>query len=217
MPGTASAEAAAAAGSARADSLRTKRALARVYGASPSGRLLVSGLAAAAGLRLAARAWTPADAVVAGLGVALTGPLEWAVHRHLFHAPSSSFRRRRLGLGVVHGRHHTAPADLDWLLLPAGGAAVLSLAVCGFSFTWTRPIAALVGAPAARPAMTAAVVGLGAVARYEWLHLLVHSRYRPHTTRVRRLVANHRRHHHRDADRWFGVTATTGDRLFGTS
>lgn len=57
------------------------------------------------------------------------------------------------------------------------------------------------------------VIGL---AHYEWVHLLVHTRYRPKWPYYRGLARNHRRHHRRNEDYWLGVTSNTGDRLLRT-
>ena len=51
---------------------------------------------------------------------------------------------------------------------------------------------------------------------YEWVHLLVHTRYRPTMRYYRRLARNHRLHHYRNEKYWLGVTSNTGDRIMGT-
>jgi hypothetical protein len=59
-------------------------------------------------------------------------------------------------------------------------------------------------------------VGLVALLHYEWVHLLVHSRYRPRSRYYSRLAKNHRLHHFRNESYWLGVTIDTGDRLART-
>ena len=54
------------------------------------------------------------------------------------------------------------------------------------------------------------------MAHYEWVHLLVHTRYRPRSRYYRRLARNHRLHHYRNEDYWLGVTSNLGDRLLRT-
>ncbi|MGH7286829.1 MAG: sterol desaturase family protein [Myxococcota bacterium] len=52
--------------------------------------------------------------------------------------------------------------------------------------------------------------------RYEWIHFLIHTRYRPRTSWSRRLWRNRLRHHFRNERHWYGVTMLAADRLLGT-
>ena len=58
--------------------------------------------------------------------------------------------------------------------------------------------------------------GLLALAHYEWVHLLVHSKYRPTSRYYAHLDRNHRLHHFRNERYWLGVTVDVGDRLART-
>lgn len=197
-----------------AAALRTKRSILRVALRRPSVWFVVvaSSLVALARFRLGE--WGLADALVTMVAIALVGPTEWAVHRHLFHAPGQSFRRRRLGIGRDHDRHHTDPDALDTVLLSARGAVLMSLLLACFVALWALPMAVAIGSAAA--VFTAITVGLISLLHYEWTHLMAHSRYRPQSARYRRLARNHLRHHHRSDRHWLGVTTNLGDRLFAT-
>lgn len=162
------------------------------------------------------------DLVVVLVGLVAVGPLEWLIHRHLFHAPTTSWRWRRLGTGHRHRLHHDDPDRLDWLLLDGRGVVVLLVATAAIVTLWAVPIGlarpGLGAGPSLGPTyLTGLAVAWSALANYEWTHLLAHVGYRPRTGRARRLVRHHLAHHHRDSARWFGITTTLGDRLFGTA
>lgn len=52
---------------------------------------------------------------------------------------------------------------------------------------------------------------------YEWTHYLVHTNCRPKTRLYRRLWKNHRLHHFKSEQHWYGVTMLGGDRLLGAA
>ena len=165
-----------------------------------------------------------ASLAAVGMVVVLVGPVEWFVHRYLLHASEWSLPRRRLGTGVAHTEHHRDPDDLRWLFLSGIDVAAMVLAFGALCSGWALPLGLLADPGGGTPSGTWLVPWLAAwsaatfaLLHYEWVHLLVHTRYRPRSGYYRRLVANHRRHHHRNPQRWLGVTSTLGDRLFGTS
>jgi hypothetical protein len=144
------------------------------------------------------------------------GPVEWVIHLHLLHAPEQSFTSRRLGTGAGHREHHLDPTDLQWLMLRGVDAAVFMVAFAVLTAAWVFPLTLLTGSTALGTYLTAlSLVALG-LAHYEWVHLLVHTTYRPRTRYYRRLARNHRRHHYRNEKFWLGVTTNSGDRLFRT-
>ena len=52
---------------------------------------------------------------------------------------------------------------------------------------------------------------------YEWTHFLIHSKYRPRHAYYRLIWRNHRNHHFRNENYWFGVTMDLGDRVLRTA
>lgn len=207
----------------------------------PSSRALLGGIAVFGLARLVVGGWSVADLVAVVVTVALAAPLEWLTHRHLFHAPIRSRRNRWFRLGRSHRAHHDDPARLDVLALDRWGAVVLvvvgaAVAAAGYLTvaTGVTTVAGVVGTvgpgdrtldggpfglagPPTGPVLTAAVVAAVMLARYETVHLIAHSRYRPRTARGRRLAAHHLRHHFRNPNRCFGVTTTAVDRAAGTA
>ncbi len=167
-------------------------------------------------VRVAVGRWEPADVVAALVTVALVGPVEWVMHRHLFHAPPASRRSRILGTGGDHARHHRDPDDLAWILLAPRAVRLLAGGLAVLVACWAVPLAVVLGAPPPTLFLTALTVALLALGHYEWTHLLVHAGYRPRSRYYRHLDRHHRLHHHRNERYWFGITSTWGDRLAGT-
>jgi hypothetical protein len=151
--------------------------------------------------------------------VVLLGPVEWVIHRMLLHAQSTNRVAELLGTRDSHERHHRVPDDLDWLLLRRPNAIgsclaiVLPLGAIALVLGSVPLISPEVARATAASTMTA---GLLALAHYEWVHLLIHSKYRPTSRYYAYLDRNHRLHHFRNERYWLCVTVDVGDRLART-
>ena len=200
----------------RADSLATKHATLRVFSRRASARVFAVVVTAAFIGRLAVGDFGDLDVVVVAATAVAIGPVEWVIHRFLLHADESAWTSRRLGTGVGHRRHHLDPPDLDWLLLAGRDAAIFISAFAVLTAMWTLPLAALLGVSGVGVFLTAWACAALALLHYEWVHLLVHTRYRCRTPYYRRLARNHRLHHFRNEGYWLGVTTNSGDRLLKT-
>lgn len=202
---------------ARADELRTKRTAFAAFARHGSPRVIATALTAGVGVRLLIGGWGILDLVFLAVTLLLVGVVEWCIHRYLLHAPPDSFRMRVLKTGSGHREHHLDPGHVGWLLLGTADAAIFAGMIMAGTVAWALPVTLAVGTgPAAGPIATAVVLALGALAHYEWTHLLVHTRYRPKTPYYRRLARHHRLHHFRNEEYWLGVTSNLGDRLLGT-
>ena len=119
-------------------------------------------------------------------------------------------RRFDLALAQKHRRHHAEPRRTSRSSSSRSPPTCYSLPGIG---------AALVGGDAEPRARAhrrhAATSRLGL--RYEWVHFLIHTRYRPRTWWFRRLWRNHRLHHFRNERHWYGVTMLAADRVLGTA
>lgn len=199
-----------------ADQITSRSAAWRAFIGQAAPRLLLTVASIAVVVRLWMGQWHLADGLVVLLTVAMIGPFEWIVHRHLLHAPSTSFRARRLGTGTGHREHHRDPNDLRWLLLSRRDVVAFAVGIGLLTFAWAAPMAIAVGGSPPLAALSGWTIGLFALVHYEWTHLLIHTRYRLRSRYYRALARHHRLHHYRNERYWLGVTTRTGDRLAGT-
>ncbi len=192
------------------DSPRTLGDAARVFAAHGSPRFLIAANVAALILRIAVGNWTQADLVLCA-GIYVLWPVqEWLIHVFLLHFEPIRVGRWTLdfAIPIEHRAHHRDPWNLEILFIPVQGFFV-SVPLLLLIFVGVMPTMAL--------ASTSLLFYLLMALRYEWVHFLVHTRYRPRTRYFRRLWRNHRLHHCKNEHYWFGVTMLGGDRLLRTS
>ena len=200
----------------RANELRTRTEVANAFARTGSARVIVPVVVLLAIARLMLGEWGRGDLAMAIIIVAMTGTVEWVIHRYLLHAPPQAWTSRRLGTGTGHREHHLDPPELQWLLLRGIDAAVFLAALAVFSATWSIPLAWVLGGNLGPSYLTAVALTAFGLGHYEWTHLLIHSAHRPRSSYYARLAANHRRHHYRNERYWLGVTSNSGDRLLRT-
>lgn len=160
--------------------------------------------------------WGRGDLIAVAVTLLITGTVEWIIHLHLLHASEDAWTSRTLGTGSGHRRHHLDPPDLDWLLLRGVDAGVFVVAFAGVTAAWSLPLMWITGSALLGPFLTAWALAALGLLHYEWVHLLVHTRYRCRSRYYARLARNHRLHHYRNERYWLGVTTNSGDRLLGT-
>jgi len=200
----------------RATDLSTRSATARTYVGRGSAQVLLTTVAVLAIARVAVGGFGRGDVIALGVTVAITGTVEWIIHRFLLHAPADAWTSRTLGTGSCHRRHHLDPPDIDWLMLRSADAGLFVVAFGAVTAAWTVPLMWVTGSARLGPFLTAWGLAAAGLAHYEWVHLLVHTRYRCTSRYYGRLARNHRRHHFRNEHYWFGVTSNSGDRWLGT-
>lgn len=105
---------------------------------------------------------------------------------------------------------------LRWLLLPGLDSGIFVVLLAIVHLAWVVPLAVVLDAPIVATWLTATALSTAGLLHYEWVHLLVHTAYRPRTRYYTRLARNHRRHHYRNEHYWLGVTTNSGDRLMRT-
>jgi sterol desaturase/sphingolipid hydroxylase (fatty acid hydroxylase superfamily) len=181
----------------------------REFARHGSPRILMALAAGCAAARLLLGDFAPADLAIAA-GIAALWPLqEWCIHVFILHyRPVSVFGRRwDFTVPQMHRAHHRDPWRLDLVFIP--------LQV--YLYTPAAIAAALWLSPATLPRIATFLAAYFALSlHYEWVHYLVHTRYRPRSRLYARLWRNHRRHHFKNEHYWFGVTMLSGDRLLGT-
>ena len=156
------------------------------------------------------------DIATVALAIVFVGFVEWVIHVHWLHAPDGSERMVKFRSGVSHRQHHADPESVGFLLLTAPDALSYMAAQVAWHATWPLLFAWLVGGPLLATYFTALATSYVLLAYYEWIHLLLHTNYRPKTRYFRQRGAHHRLHHYRNENYWMGVTSQLGDRALGT-
>jgi sterol desaturase/sphingolipid hydroxylase (fatty acid hydroxylase superfamily) len=192
------------------DSPRTLAEAWRVFvrHGSPRFLLVLSGVTLVA--RFAVGGWSLADLLLVAAVFAFWPVQEWLIHVFILHYEPIRLGGRTLDFAVPisHRAHHRDPWNIDILFIPVQGF-VLSLPLLVAIAFGLMPTTGL--------ALTGLAFYMLMSLRYEWVHFLVHTRYRPRSEYFRRLWRNHRLHHCKNERYWFGVTMLGGDRLLGTS
>lgn len=191
-------------------SIRTGRDARRVFAAQPSARVITAAVAVPVLTRLARRRIGVRDVVAATCVVAARGMHEWVIHRGLLHGAPREVRGRTVDLGAGHRAHHDDPDVLADALLSRDYAALYAVSVAAWVALLCVPFRRRLGVNGVLSAVAAAE---GCLFAYEWRHFVDHTSVPLRTAGARRLRAHHRRHHHLDDTRSFGITATVGDRV----
>ena len=187
----------------------TPREAARQFVRQPSPAILLGALLLAGAARLGRGGFSPVDLLPAAALLVYWPLQEWLIHVFLLHARPFRVLGRSFDLGLArdHRAHHRNPEDPALIFIPLP-SYLYSLPVLGLLWWLLTPRLEL--------ALTGATLHLLLALRYEWIHFLIHTRYRPRTRWSRRLWRNHLRHHFRNERHWYGVTMLAADRLLGT-
>lgn len=189
---------------------RTGRAALNVFVRHPSGWLIALFILICGAVRLH---WGPpgwADAVVALALLAYFPVNEWLIHVFMLH-----YKPRKIFgftvdfyLPVTHRRHHADPWNPEWVFIPRH---------IHYSTPITIALIMWVLWPWKELAMTGITVYLLLGLHYEWVHFLAHIPWCPDIAYYQRRVREHRYHHFRNENYWWGVSMGMGDRIFGTA
>jgi hypothetical protein len=189
------------------DSLREAAALFVRHG---SPRVLLAALAVAVAARVWLGGWSAWDLVPVAAIAALWPVLEWMIHVFILHAKPVRLGRFTLDGRVArkHRAHHRDPWNNEIQFIPFHSflyALPLVVALC-FLLTPTRELA-----------LSALAAFMLLALHYEIVHFLIHTRVDPRGAYYRRLWRNHRLHHFKNEQHWFGVTRLEADRLLRTA
>lgn len=176
---------------------------------------LIAGFVLVFGLwRLALGGWSWVDAAIA-LAILAYFPInEWLIHVFMLHwKPRTLFGRTiDFYLPKTHRRHHADPWNLYWVFVPRHVHLWVAPAI-GVLLALLWPWKAWV--------LTAVTTYLLLGLHYEWVHFLAHIPWCPQNRVLgpyyQRRVREHRYHHFRNENYWWGVSMGLGDRLFGTA
>jgi len=185
-----------------------------VFWKHPSTLLIAGFVVLFAAARLAVGSWSWIDAAIA-LGLVAYFPVnEWLIHVVMLHyRPRKIFGRTiDFYLPVTHRRHHADPWNLKWVFIPRH-VHLLVMPTIGVLLwaLWPWKHWVLTGVT------TYLLLGL----HYEWAHFLSHIPWCPQNRLLgayyQRRVREHRYHHFRNENYWWGVSMGLADRLFGTA
>jgi sterol desaturase/sphingolipid hydroxylase (fatty acid hydroxylase superfamily) len=144
------------------------------------------------------------SAVLFGVGLFSWTFLEYLIHRFSFHYTP----RGRVGMFyayMIHGVHHAFPEDDRRWLVPPVISVAISAVICLF-LRWLFPVTYPPGLAG----------GLAGYLVYDLSHYLMHrgpSRFEF----FNRLRRRHMQHHYATPERWFGVSTSLWDYVFGTT
>jgi hypothetical protein len=193
------------------DTLPRDRATAvRTFASHASPRLILLFVVIFGAWRLSLGGFGWKDAVVAAALVAYFPINEWLIHVFMLHyKPRTLFGRTvDFHLPRTHRHHHANPWELDWVFIPRQ------------VHYWTPVTGALVlwlFWPVKELALTGLTAYLLLGLHYEWVHYLAHIPWCPDNAYYQRRVREHRYHHFRNENFWWGVSFGLADRGFGTA
>ena len=186
----------------------------RVFLTHPSPLLIALFVAILGAWRLALGNFGWGDALLALAIVAYFPFNEWLIHVFMLHYKPRKVFGRTLDfyLPKTHRRHHADPWNLKWVFIPR------------HIHFWTVPEVALILFvlwPWKELALTGLTTYLVLGLHYEWVHFLAHIPWSPQKgvlgAYYQRRVREHRYHHFRNENFWWGVSMGLGDRLLGTA
>ena len=153
------------------------------------------------------------DAAIAAGIIAFWPILEWLIHVFILHFKPFNLGKVRVDLHLAseHRDHHERPWVLPKVFVPIR-AVVLGIfaGLPLFLWAWSTALPLAWG-------LTAVSVFFVFGTLYEWTHFLVHTSYKPRGRFYKRLWRNHRLHHFKNENYWYGVTRLEGDVVLGTS
>ena len=150
----------------------------------------------------------PAPAVLGnmGAGLAFWWFAEYALHRFVFHAPTSGPVANAVHF-IFHGAHHKFPRDALRLVFPPVPAVAFALGLF-------KCLGLFAAGPASHLAMFAGLL-VGYVA-YDCMHYCIHHRDFKRSRAFQAVKANHLRHHYGDSAHGYGISNGLFDWAFGT-
>lgn len=182
----------------------------KVFAAHPSPQLIALALGAAIIVRAVIAPFSWVDAVVVLVVWAYFPVNEWVIHVFMLHYTPRTLFGHTLDfhLPKTHRWHHAEPWKLEWVFIPRHIHLLVFPAVAAvvmLAGVWRGPM------------LSGVTIYLLLGLHYEWVHYLAHIHWCPDNAYYRRRVQEHRWHHFRNENYWWGVSMGLGDRLFKTA
>ena len=181
----------------------------RFFRGHRNARIEAAAVVAALAARLTVEGWGAGDLIIVVAILAAQPFFEWAFHLYVLHYRPITILGRTIDFELArkHRDHHVDPSVVELVFVPLRSLLVLMVLATGLS---------LVAFPTAAGAFTALATSGTLLLAYEWIHYLIHSRYRPKTRVFRAIWRAHRLHHFKNEEYWFGVTNPTADMVLRT-
>lgn len=196
-------------GHTAANNPRTAKAAFREFFKHPTSLILLLATLIFGALRSQLGSFDWRDAAAAAAVLLFWPILEWLIHVFLLHNKPRTILGRQIDflLPQTHRWHHADPWNLKWVFIPLHVLPIVApLLIAG----------AYLLLPVTTASSYLAVYFLLAL-HYEWVHYLAHINWCPPHSYYRRRVQEHRWHHFKNENKWWGVSMGSGDRLFGTA
>lgn len=188
---------------------RDANAAVRVFFSNLSPQIITTLAVAVLAWRIALGGWSVWDAVIVAALLAYWPFNEWFIHVFMLHYKPRVVFGRKLDFHLprTHREHHANPWYLPRVFIPK------------HIFPWVIPVYALILwlVPDLRLGLTFVGAYLLLGLHYEWVHYLAHIGWCPNVGYYQRRVREHRLHHFRNENYWWGVSMGLGDRLLGTA
>lgn len=181
----------------------------RVFFRYASPRVMATLMVLSVSAKLYVGGWSWWDLAVVGAIVAFWPVQEWLIHVFILHFKPTTILGRKFYplVSQKHRAHHADPWRLELVFIPTHILPFAGPLV--FALYWL-----------VLPTTSLALTGLAAYFvlsfHYEWVHYIVHTRYKPRSRIYQRLWKNHRLHHFMNEHYWYGVTMLSGDTLLRT-
>ena len=174
-----------------------------------NARIEAAAVVAALAARLTVEGWGVGDLVIVVAIMAAQPFFEWTFHLYVLHYRPVTILGRTIDFELArkHRDHHVDPSVVELVFVPLRSLLAL------MAFTTAL---ALLAFPSTAGAFTALATGGVLLLSYEWMHYLIHSRYRPRTRVFRAIWRAHRLHHFKNEEYWFGVTSPAADVVLRT-
>jgi len=131
---------------------------------------------------------------------------EYLLHRFVFHFEPTGTLGKRIAF-IIHGIHHNDPNDERRLVMPPTAGAIIALLLYSIFFGILGPVYT-------SPFFAGFLFGY---LIYDSVHFAVHA-FRPSADSILgKLKSQHMKHHFVSHDRFYGVSSTLWDRIFGTN
>ncbi|HSD89096.1 MAG TPA: sterol desaturase family protein [Kofleriaceae bacterium] len=190
--------------------IRTRKEALRVFFSRKGPRTIAK---IAAGTWIARLVLGPpglSDLAAAAAAIGIWPVQEWVLHKYVLHLEPRKIAGKHFDpmFAQAHRTHHADPRDVDMTLLPQQVIVTAApVAAAGWLMAFGFRRAALTGM-ATYSTMTLF---------YEWTHFIVHTNVKPLTSYGKLVRRNHRLHHYRHENYWFGFTFPLIDRWLGTA